>query len=125
MYCSVRVLLSTALAAALVAGPVIAKMTPGAPAKARLAKIRRLYADQRCCDVEPSSLSLHEAAEVPLAADSPAAALFETRTAPNHRPGLIVRCFKAVLAGATRFTRRTLESLPGEQFSPGFSPIRC
>ena len=117
-------LLSAVLATAMIVGPVVAKMTPSAPPKARLAKVRRLYAEQSGLEVADSGLACHGALEALVEARSHDAALTETRSTPGHQFTRIVR-YEAALVRLMALARQYLQTLPGGQFSSGISPIRC
>jgi hypothetical protein len=120
-----RTLISTALAAAMVAGPVVAKITPGAVPRARLAKIRRLHVAQCSHDITPTDVALHNAVESYATRASFEAPLGETRSNSGDEPSLVVRCFNALSFGLTKVAAQVCRSLSCSQFSPEFSSMRC
>lgn len=120
-----RTLISTALAAAMIAGPVVAKIAPGAAPRARLAKIRRLHVAQCSQDVTPSDVVPHNAVESSATRASFEATLVETRPNSADEPRLVVRCFRATSIGLTKVAAQARRSLSGSQFSPGFNSMRC
>jgi hypothetical protein len=122
---SLRALISTALAAAMIAGPVVAKIAPGAAPRARLAKIRRLQVAQCSHDVTSSDVALHNASECYVARASYEAALAETRSSSADEPNLVVRCFDATSFCFSKAAAPVCRSSSGSQFSPGFNSMRC